>query len=100
LARHGLVGDFDEILIPIARVARTGRYEVVDGASTPPEARAALAREYEAVVADEHLGAERGSNLAGRPRPADPAMASRRLLIAGGVVSFARPRWQYESLCR
>ncbi len=99
MARRVLVvDDSDEILVLIQRVLSTGGY-VVDVASTLAEARALHPREYDAVLVDEHLGAERGTDLVEGLRSADPGLASRCLVITGGsvdglpseVASLAKP---------
>jgi CheY-like chemotaxis protein len=93
-----VVDDSDEILVLIQRVLSTGGY-VVDVASTLAEARALDPREYDAVLIDEHLGSERGTDLVDGLRSADPGLASRCLVITGGsldglpsgVASLAKP---------
>ncbi len=93
-----VVDDSDEILVLIQRVLCAGGY-VVDVASTLAEARALHPREYDAVLVDEHLGSERGTDLVEGLRSADPDLASRCLVITGGsldglprgVASLAKP---------
>ena len=84
-ARVLVVDDLDEMRTLIRR-ALSGCGYAVDVAATLAEARGLRPHEYDAVLVDAHLGAERGLDLVDELRSEDPAAVRRCLVITGGAT--------------
>lgn len=79
-----VVDDLEELRTLIHRGLSARGYEV-DVAATLAEARGMDPGRYDAVVLDDHLGPERGTDLVKALQSEDPATARRCLVITGGT---------------
>ena len=80
-----VVDDVAEMRTLIWRILSGDGYQV-DVAATLAEARGLDPAGYSAVLVDAHLGTEDGTDLIEELRSADPAAASRCLVITGGTA--------------
>ena len=80
-----VVDDVAEMRALIWRILSADGYQV-DVAATLAEARGLDPAGYSAVLVDAHLGTEHGTDLIEELRSADPAAASRCLVITGGTA--------------
>jgi CheY-like chemotaxis protein len=80
-----VVDDAPDMRAAICRVLGSGGYRV-DAAGTLAEARAMTPGEYDAVLVDMRLGSEQGTTLITELITADPRLASRSLLMSGGLL--------------
>jgi len=78
-----VIDDLDQMRALICRVLGGHGY-VVDEAATLAQARELGPADYDAVLIDAQIGAERGADLVEALRAEDPAAASRCLLMTGG----------------
>ena len=81
-----VVDDAPDIRAAIGRVLGSRGYHV-DAAGTLAEARAMTPAEYDAVLVDMRLGAERGATLVDELIALDPKLASRCALMSGGLLN-------------
>jgi len=80
-----VIDDLDEMRTLIHRALSANGYQV-DVAANLAEARRKDPRGYDAVLVDARLGPERGLDLVEALRAADPAAASRCLVLTGGAT--------------
>ena len=99
-----VVDDLEEMRTLIHRGLSARGYEV-DVAATLAEARGMDPGRYNAVVLDDHLGPERGTDLVKALQSEDPATARRCLVITGGTgdslpddVAFLAKPFQLDQL--
>lgn len=79
-----VVDDAADMRLVMHRVLTSRGYRV-DAVATLDEARAMAPSEYDAVLIDMRLGPERGTTLITELVAADPGLASRCLLMSGGL---------------
>jgi CheY-like chemotaxis protein len=82
-----VVDDSDEVRVLIRRALAAHGYQV-DVAASLAQANALGPAEYDAVLVDAHLGAERGTDLIDELLAQDPALAARCLVITGGSTGL------------
>jgi CheY-like chemotaxis protein len=80
-----VVDDAPDMRAAICRVLGPRGYRV-DAVGTLAEARAMTPGEYDAVLVDMQLGSEQGTTLITELIAADPGLASRCLLMSGGIL--------------
>jgi CheY-like chemotaxis protein len=92
-----VVDDAPDMRAAISRVLGSRGYRV-DAVGTLAEARAMTPAEYDAILVDMRLGSERGTTLIAELIALDPGLASRCVLMSGGlpdipsgVAALAKP---------
>lgn len=86
VAPRGLVVDDNDLVRKlVSRVLEDGGL-VVDAVATASEARRRPSGDYDVLIVDVRLGDERGTDLVEALRVDDPLVASRCLLLTGGLA--------------